>query len=258
MTAWPFWGEKKFANVYENIYIRSSVEDWFNLVAEVAREIDSVSANPKHILDVGCGEGHTTKQVLDRVTGEYVCDLLEPDADALASAVTFLKQENTIGESFAEPLSTFTTEKKYDVIFTSHTNYYWSDEQVGYDAQLEKLTAMLAEGGKLIILTLPEQSGHYRIMLHQVYPTFNYAEYITDFYRNTGHKTEVKEVQMRLFIGDLLTTTSKYDVGIFYRFIHNTDSFPTANEAAKFLGKIKEIQHGGYVDFKDHLITVSR
>ena len=38
MTEWHFWGEKQFEDVYENIYIRTSMEDWFKIVKEIAKD----------------------------------------------------------------------------------------------------------------------------------------------------------------------------------------------------------------------------
>lgn len=258
MAKWHFWGEKEFSDVYENIYIRSFVEDWFEIVDEIAKEINTQKTLKKLILDIGCGEGHTTKQILDRVEGDYICDLLEPNANALASAEAFLTPENNVGERFPRSLSTFKSEKKYDIVFTSHTNYYWGVNEKDYDSQLLKLPDFLNDDGKLLILTLPKESGHYKIMLRQIYPEFNYAEYITDFYKKLGLKVEVKKLRMRLFIGDILTTKSRFDLKIFYRFIHNTDSFPNDAESEEFLKKIKEYQKDGYIDFKDHLIVVSK
>lgn len=258
MTRWHFWGEKEFSDVYENIYIRSFVEDWFNIVSEITKEINLQDSSPKQILDIGCGEGHTTKQILDRVSSDYVCDLLEPNKNALTSAEAFLTKENNIGELFPQPLATFETEKKYDVVFTSHTNYYWASNQKDYDAQLSKLPNLLNPNGKLMILTLPKESAHYEIMLRQVYPEFNYAEYITDFYKKLGLKVEIKKLKMRMYIGDMLNTKSLFDLKIFYQFIHNTDSSPSDKESHEFLQKIKDNQENGYLDFKDYLIIVSK
>ena len=102
MAKWHFWGEKEFSDVYENIYIRSYVEDWFNIVFEVAKEINSLTVGEKKIIDIGCGEGHSTKQVLDRVEGDYICDLLDPNENALNSAEAFLTPENVVSEIFQE------------------------------------------------------------------------------------------------------------------------------------------------------------
>ncbi|MDO8590311.1 MAG: class I SAM-dependent methyltransferase [bacterium] len=256
MAKWHFWGEKEFSDVYENIYIRSFAEDWFGIVAEIVKEINTQNSPNKLVLDIGCGEGHTTKQILDRVEGDYICDLLEPNQNALSSAKAFLTLENNIGECFPGSLATFKTDKKYDIVFTSHTNYYWGLNEKDYNAQLSKLPDLLNNDGKLLILTLPEDSDHYKIMLQQVYPEFNYAEYIADFYKKLGFKVEVKRLRMRMFVGDILTTNSRFDLKIFYRFIHNTDSFPNDTEAEEFLKKIKEYQKGGYIDFSDHLMVV--
>jgi len=42
MTQWHFWGDKEFSDVYENIYIRGMLEDWFKIVSEVVKEINLV------------------------------------------------------------------------------------------------------------------------------------------------------------------------------------------------------------------------
>ncbi|OGZ21416.1 MAG: hypothetical protein A2W55_00855 [Candidatus Nealsonbacteria bacterium RIFCSPHIGHO2_02_38_10] len=257
MAKWHFWGEKEFSDVYENIYIRSYVEDWFNIVFEVVREIDSLGADKKQILDVGCGEGHTTKQILDRIDGEYICDLLDPDENALTSAEAFLTPENVVGEVFHRTLATFKPSKKYDVVFTSHTNYYWALNEKDYGAQLKKLSTFLNEKGKLIILTLPEESDHYRIAVSKIYPEFNYGEYIIKFYEDLGLKVDVKKLNMKMYVGDILSTKSLFDLKIFYRFIHNTDAFPSDEEGRKFLELIKKYQVNNYLDFKDCLIVVS-
>lgn len=256
MAKWHFWGEKEFSDVYENIYIRSVMEDWYNIVFEMVKQLSAPKKENKQILDIGCGEGHTTKQVLDRVEGTYTCDLLEPNENALNSAEAFLTPENNIGALYPRTLSTFKTNKKYDVVFTSHTNYYWALNQKDYDAQLTKLADLIDKNGKLIILTLPEESDHYKIMLRQTYPSFNHAQYIVNFYKKLGLKVEVKKLKMRMYVGDILSTKKFFDLKIFYRFIHNTDSFPSDEESKEFLKKIQKYQKNNYLDFKDYLITI--
>ena len=73
MAKWNFWGEKEISDVYENIYIRSVMEDWFDIVFEIVKEFSSVKKDSKkQIVDIGCGEGHTTKQILDRIEKNYI------------------------------------------------------------------------------------------------------------------------------------------------------------------------------------------
>ncbi|MDP3934832.1 MAG: class I SAM-dependent methyltransferase [Candidatus Giovannonibacteria bacterium] len=259
MAKWHFWGEKEFSDVYENIYIRALNEDWFEIVSIMVDEINSLKTQgKKSILDIGCGEGHTTKQILDRIKGAYACDLLEPNENALASAEAFLTPENNIGKRYPKSLATFKPEKKYDIVFTSHTNYYWALNQKDYNEQLKKLITFLKPNGKLLILTLPWESDHYQIALRQIYPVFNYAQYIIDFYKKFSVQIKVKKLRMRLFIGDILNTKKLFDVKIFYRFIHNTDSYPRESESRAFLKKIQKYQKNNYLDFKDYLIVVSR
>jgi len=253
MTEWTFWGDRQLVSVYGNIYLRTFVEDWFKIVDVMAKDVKG-----EKLLDLGCGEGHTTKQILDRLKQKYVCDLIEPNESALNSAKKFLSFENKIGESFVDTLSSLKSNKKYDTIFTSHTNYYWASDEQEYKRQLDKIMSLLDKGGRLLILTLPKDSDHYNVMLRQVYPTFNYSEYISNYYKSKGFKVKMIRFKMRMFVGDMLTNGKFYEVNNFYKFIHNTDSFPNKNESLQFLQKIKKYQKEGYLDFKDELIIVSK
>lgn len=251
MTEWVFWGDRKIEGVYENIYLRTFVEDWFDIIERVALEFKG-----DEFLDIGCGEGHTTKQILDRLEKDYVCDILEPNKRALKSAKSFLKFENSVRTSFLDNLASFKPKNKYDTVFTSHTNYYWADNEKDYEKQLDKISSLINSNGKLLILTLPEDSDHYNIMLKQVYPRFNYSQYIKEYYQRKGLKVKVIRFKMRMFVKDILSNKNLYDLSNFYKFIHNTDVFPSKEEASMFLEKIKRFQKKGYLDFKDELIVV--
>ena len=109
-----------------------------------------------------------------------------------------------------------------------------------------------------MILTLPEESDHYRIMLRQVYSTFNYAQYIINFYKKLGLNVEIKKLKMKMYVGDILSTKKFFDLKTFYKFIHNTDSYPSDEESKEFLKKIQKYQKNNHLDFKDYLIVVSK
>lgn len=254
MTKWHFWGEKQFADVYENIYIRTFMEDWFNIIFTIVKELKG----KKSILDLGCGEGHTTKQILDRLNHNYKCDLVEPNEPALIAAESYLAPENTIENCYPSTLSNFKPNKKYDAVFTSHTNYYWAFNEKEYARQLKKLVSLLEKNGKLFILTLPEESDHYNIAIRKIYPSFNYSGYIVKFYKKIGLKVRTKRFKMRIYIGDILNNEKTFDLKSFYRFIHNTDAYPSENESKKFFNKIKKYQKKNYLDFKDDLIIISK
>ena len=38
-----------------------------------------------------------------------------------------------------------------------------------------------------------------------------------------------------MYVGDILSTKKFFDLKIFYRFIHNTDSYPSDKESREFL-----------------------
>ena len=253
MTEWVFWGDRRISGVYENIYLRTFVEDWFNIVNVLAKEIKG-----KLILDVGCGEGHTTKQILNKLKIDYLCDIMEPNREALEIAKKFLSFENKLGDGYLSTIASFKTPKKYDTVFTSHTNYYWSDNELEFRKQLDKIFSLVKAGGKLMILTLPSGSDHYNIMLKQIYPEFNYSNFIVDYYKNKKLNVKTIRFKMRMVVGDMLDNNGNlYDIINFYKFIHNTDSTPNKDEALSFLEKIEKYQKNGYLDFKDELIIVS-
>ncbi|MFH1592623.1 MAG: class I SAM-dependent methyltransferase [Candidatus Woesearchaeota archaeon] len=155
MTEWVFWGDRRITSVYENIYLRTFVEDWFGIVKRIA-----ILFKGKEFLDIGCGEGHTTKQILDRLDKDYICDIIEPNKEALLSAKKFLGFENKVGESFIDTLESLKPKKRYDTVFTSHTNYYWADNEEEYKKQLDKAISLIKQKGQLMILTLPKNSDH--------------------------------------------------------------------------------------------------
>lgn len=95
-------------------------------------------------------------------------------------------------------------------------------------------------------------------MLKQIYPKFNYSQYIIDYYKKKGFNVRVNRFKMRMYVGDILSTNSTFDLKSFYRFIHNTNSYPSDLEAKKFLNKIKEYQKNNYLDFKDDLIIIEK
>lgn len=59
-----------------------------------------------------------------------------------------------------------------------------------------------------------------------------------------------------MYVGDILSTKSKYDLKNYFRFIHNTDSYPSEEESIQFLEKIKKYQKNKYLDFRDELIVI--
>ncbi len=257
-TIWPFWNEKRISDVYENIYIRTFVEDWFLIVAKLAEEISNTGGDYLKILDIGCGEGHTAKQILDRVKKDYVCDLLETDNAALERAKSFLQVENKPGEIFNGGVEILSFKNEYNVIYTSHTNYYWGVNEDHYKIQLDNVYTAIKEGGKLLILTLPQDSAHYKVMLHQIYPEYNYSEYIENYYKSKGYNVHVEKFQMRIYVGDILNNSKDYDLSVFYKFIHNTNVYPDREKLQIFRKKLEEFSQNGYLDFADHLIVVEK
>jgi hypothetical protein len=95
-------------------------------------------------------------------------------------------------------------------------------------------------------------------MLKQIYPSFNYSKYLIEFFRREGFSVKVKRFRMRMYVGDILKNPHVFDLHNFYRFIHNTDKYPSSDESRRFLEKIKRYQKNNYLNFKDELIIVER
>jgi len=250
---WPFWSEKRFPASYENIYVRAFREDWFEITKAIAKELVS----QQKVLDVGSGEGHTTKQILDRIPNPYVCDLLEPNPDALATSIPFLKTENTTGKTYCTTLKDFNPEAVYDAVFTSHTNYYWATDEADYQEQLEKFVNLCKPGGKALILSLPSDSDFYKLSSRPLFPKFVFSEYLDDFYSKKGYQVKKRRFTMRFFVQDIIENPHLLDAKTFYRFVENTLNVPSDDQAKEFVKRIKHNAKNGYLDFKDELVLVN-
>lgn len=184
--------------------------------------------------------------------------MLETDKPALEKAKSFLQIENNPGELIHGGVDLLNFSEDYDVVYTSHTNYYWGANEEHFKLQLDNILNAVKKDGKLLILTLPEHSGHYKVMLYQIYPKFNYSEYIENYYKQKGCNVEIIEFKMRIYVGDILENSKEYDLAVFYKFIHNTNVYPEKDNLAEFRIRLEEFSENGYLNFKDHLIVINK
>ena len=165
---WVFWDQGNDRGPYEDVYSRTRREDWIRIVRFM---VDQMTGS-KQILDIGSGDGHSTRQILERLrrkNGGFLCDLLEPSEIALKQSLEFLSGY-PIGESFATEVAKFQTERRYDAMFTVHSNYYWAKDEDSYNQCLDQLMANLDTKGVLMVVTLPQDSDHYSVALIQRVP----------------------------------------------------------------------------------------
>lgn len=133
---------------------------------------------PRHILDVGCGDGQTFALIADPIAGGSTIDLVDPNEDYVAAYVDRLAGMANVatGQAHARPFvpdaeGRFYTPPLgigYDLIFAIHALYFFED----LEACLADLGARLAPGGTAIIVFADESVSYtgvcYRAYLRQI------------------------------------------------------------------------------------------
>jgi hypothetical protein len=238
-------------------YMRTDRHDWFDAVRLIVNEIGTA----KRIIDIGSGDGHSTRQILARLQPEYLCDILEPDPQGIAHSRAILK-ECSVGEMHQETLHEFLreTRKQYDIAMAIHSNYYWGCTDAGqtkfdrrqYD---ECLGGLVKIARKVLILTVPEDSDYNSVMIKPPFPEWTGTEHLVEHYRTIGMQPRIEPCHMKFYTGDIGEDESA--AREVWKFFHNTERDPSRNELADFVSRAEAIQdERGNIDFKDELIVV--
>jgi hypothetical protein len=109
---WNIWGTNE--RIYEEVYLRCDRKNWHAVAKDMAKSIKGL----RYTADLGSGNGHSTRQVLDILNyNDYKCDLFEPDSIALEESkkLTALCNVNSFVNSGAKEIGEL--RNKYDSIF---------------------------------------------------------------------------------------------------------------------------------------------
>ncbi len=134
--------------------------DQFGDIQKISGEklIDLISINPNSILDVGCGTGHFSKQLVDQFLPEKIT-LLDPSLEMLSQAKQTIKKATFIHSS----VESFETKEKFDLI-TANASLHWTKN---LDASIKKLQSLLTTDGVIVFSVFGPET--YR-ELNSVYP----------------------------------------------------------------------------------------
>lgn len=242
-------------------YIRTRREDWFYAAEQIANQLNG----KKRILDIGSGDGHSTRQILAQTKGDYTCDLIEPDKEALSRSIRILKECN-IGNTYPLLLADFLSKQKsqaYDAIYAIHTNYYWGAKKPSCQRQSRKryhgcLEGLLELTPNLLILTSSINSDYNLVVKKSPFPEWVSSEYLSDFYKKKKKDLEVTEIpcNMRFYVGDIFK--DRIAATEVWKFFNNTEREPKKSELKRFLDKMHEIEIQGYINFRDVLIIAKK
>ncbi len=119
--------------------------------------LQAAEIGPKDkVLDVGCGTGYSTA-ILSELAGRVIG--LEQDADLVRIATELLRQLGAKNASVAQGsfAEGFRAGAPYDVIFVNGA----------VETQPRTLLSQLAEGGRLVAVTVPETEGRATVFLNE-------------------------------------------------------------------------------------------
>lgn len=251
-----WWNSKRQTS---EVYLRTNRKDWFNAVEKISQEIK----NAKSIIDIGSGDGHSTRQILAN-TGEhdFELSLLEPSKEGLEKSKQTLK-EYKIVELINKRFLNFLKEENnksrhYDVALLIQSNYYLGDDghednEENYVKCLEGLTKI---ADKIIILTAPKNSAYYKVIDKNPFGNWVFPEFLEEYYIKKGFKVKSINSPVRFYVGDLKRDYSALIE--FWKFIKNTEKSPSEKELKKFISEVNEEQEDDELNFKDVIIVIQK
>ena len=251
MNDFNFWKEERKTS---ETYLRTNRGDWNNALRIITNEIGAA----KKLLDIGSGDGHTTRQILSRLSQNHVCDLLEPNSKAVNISKNMLK-EFPIKQFFQQKLIDFLSEnKKYDLSYSIHSNYYWGKNKKGQSIKqyIVCLDGIVNVAPKNLILTQPMNSDYYEICEKNTFPEWVYSEFIVEHYKKRGLTVRQEQCHMKFYVGDL--NQDEYAAKETWKFFNNKERNPASEELNVFLERINLTEENGNLNFRDVLLIIER
>lgn len=254
-------------NITSEIYLNTERSDWWRACKTLAR----LMAQAKTIIDIGGGDGHTLWQILSvaKKNGSRIkkVTFIEPSRSALRLAGKRLKQLSipslelikgtleTVGSKIVN-----TTKKPYDCLYAGHVNYYFGKQSGGkYNLQryYESLELLPKIARTVIIMTAPQNSDYYKVVLHNPFTKHAYSEAVTAFYRSRKYKVRIIKTPVRFYVNHALE--SPEEAVVLWKFFNDTERMPNNSEIKKFIKKLSiRKDRSGHINFKDQLLIISK
>ena len=222
------------------------------IVHRIANEIDLISGrNCLSIIDIGTGYGLNILKVLEilfsKTRKRHLLDVVEPSEEALLHLNDLLSRE-AVGGFLREAYHDISEIKKnlYDVIVIMHSSYYIE----GFNKILIDIYKNnLRQGGKIIILALPDSSpfflGHCLRLDHT-------SNWIKTYLGQQNIDYKVFSLQSRFIFPKKFLLTQKGADSLY--------TFMTRKSITKleFLKLLKPFVDKGIIDFGDELIIIDK
>lgn len=255
------------AHLTNELYLLTNRQDWWHMCKEIA----SLLAGGRSILDIGTGDGHTLWQILSFASSlpeyrEPSLYIVEPSWTGLERAKKRCKKlpvEQVICYSggFDKLVRThrsrfFPMPDKFSRVFGCHVNYYLAkgvdkDRNRKYFETLDTLAAMAET---LVLVTAPRESDYYRVV-DNPFGDYVYSDVLMEYYRSRGFHVDYKEFPMRFFVDHV--NYSIHEAELLWKFFNDTERTPEHHEILEFIGRINEIKDAdGNICFRDHVITI--
>lgn len=245
---------------------RTDHTDWMTAVTDVVSKLirNTGTAQNIKILDIGAGDGLTTKQITDKLTEDYnykiIIDAIEPSRTALD---IFCKQKFNknvkVRSTINSPWVPEAVHDRYDLVFLVHSAYYLANTKEEYEQSINSILSSLTDTGICILFLNDKNSGFYKIAPNPAFDKWTYPEETGKIIRKTGHKIDSKRIMLRLFVGDLFNDDEK--LLNFWRYVlNNKNAKLNETEKNKLINKLRELSketRGNHILLKDDVLFVT-
>jgi len=247
---YSWWSQE---NLTHELYLNTYRDDWF----AIARMLASALEGGRELLDIGTGDGHTTEQLLSRLKGRYICDLVDPDARGLQIAMQRLKGF-PIRDTRAMTITNYlaTTDRKWDRMLAVHSNYYWTRTAAQTKILLGHMADKLSPQGRIIIATEPMNGDYYKIAGRNAFHEGVLPGFIASHFVERGMQVSVTPMRQLFYVGEALENDAA--ARRLFTFFGENRKEPNKQAVLAFQKRLRDTAKGEYIDFQDRIIVATK